>query len=175
MCCGWLYQYSCLVVRISQMHHGLWILVLWLTIFTWRLLCQWILFFCLAGEKSSTRPANWHINCINYMLHSVYACSCSYCWFSTILWLEPWYPNFFSIFYLWDGMGSVRFAEAHYLLVRVHVSWILCFILHFTSDRYIITTGAVTALFASLLGSVLPQVHKRAFKIIYLAYLNLFI
>jgi hypothetical protein len=36
--------------------------------------------------------------------------------------------------------------------------------LHFTHDRYIITTGAVTALFSSLLGSVLPQVHKNKNK-----------
>lgn len=31
--------------------------------------------------------------------------------------------------------------------------------IYFTDDRYIITTGAVTALFSSLLGSVLPQVR----------------
>lgn len=35
-------------------------------------------------------------------------------------------------------------------------------------DRYIITTGAVTALFASLLGSILPQVHKQVLKILFI-------
>ena len=35
-------------------------------------------------------------------------------------------------------------------------------------DRYIITTGVVTALFANLMGSILPQVHKQVLKILFI-------
>lgn len=116
----------------------------------------------LAGKASPTRLATWYRHSIDYMLHVVYACVSGYCWPSTILCIGSRHPYFYGILQLWSAMGSVSVIKinivVHVSKIKWHFFWGLSSKMCFFHCRYVITTGAVTALFASLLGSILPQV-----------------